>query len=276
MQTNLYQYFSPTASASSSSTAHGKIAVGKYFPPNRSNVGNIEQVCRDGFEPVVIHVSNDGIGGPLSPFNLKNEFGQCLENVWQFSKIYRLVTAQDTNYWHHGSEFHSDWSPVGHIIEPNDAYWNWRAKGMHAHFAVRYPNGFDGKAKCVCSIVTKEWLANPATTDPSKKNEYTCLSYIEARKQIYCAEYARLAPSTVSFKKLKYAVDNGKNLLLLEVDGPPPWMGLTYPYNQIDPENPALILNERVIKALLSDPSRPFGHGYTLGALLLNGEEWLK
>jgi hypothetical protein len=141
--------------------SRGRVLVAKYYP------GKPQPVAPAGCRNVLIHSSSQGLGGPLSPFILKDDRGQLLENVWQFSKLYRKVTRQrtalgrhhpDTIVWEHPAEVHVDEQG-----EPNAAYWKWREKGMSNARAVRYPNGYGGRTKCVCAIVGNERLASAFT-----------------------------------------------------------------------------------------------------------------
>ena len=246
---------------------HGRVRVAKYFPGKN-------QPIMKGFRNVLIHVSNQGLGGPLSPFQLKNEYGQLLENIWQFSKLYSRIGSQMTPIsrfrpgeiiWEHPSEIHTDSEG-----DPTTEYWNWRSKGMNNQFAVRYPAGFWYRTKCICSIVTDDWIKD-RSIDPSKRSEsFHRLTYLEARKTIYCGEYARLCRSHPEFLKLKSMLCNGENLLILEVDGPPLDQNQCgFPYNLVGPTSPGLLLTETIIATLIDDARFPFGHGYTIGALLL-------
>jgi hypothetical protein len=249
-----------------SESNRGKVLVAKYFP------GKDVPAAPPGFVNALIHTSPSTLGGPLSPYLLKDEEGRILENVWQFSKFYAHVSKQriplskyhkDTIVWEHPEEEHAniDTKRDGLVI-PNDAYWAWREKGMRNKYAVRYPNGFEGRKQCICSIRVID-------------GQHIRLGYIEGRKQIYCAEYARLAPRTDAFKKLKTLLDNGTNLQIIEVDGPDP--SLTFPpYDQISKDNPGLLITEETIRMLVNDERKPFGHGYVIAALLLGGEEWMK
>jgi hypothetical protein len=107
------------------------------------------------------------------------------------------------------------------------------------------------------------------------RHEPVRLGYIEARKQIYCGEYKRLAPPTEAFQRLSALLAQGVNLQLVEVDGPDPT--LTFPpYNEISKENPGLLMCKDTIRMLIDDPRKPFGHGYVIAALLLGGSEWLE
>ncbi len=231
------------------------VRVAKYYP------GKPLPQAPPGYRNVLIHVSNTGLGGALSPFVLRNEHGHLLENVWQFAKLYPSVSAQRTTMgkssrviWEHPAEVHVD--PVSG--EPTPAYWAWRAKGTANAFAVRYPNGFHGRNKCVCAI----W------------NDMR-LDYVEARKQIYCADYARLAPPTRSFRELKALLEQGTSLQIIEVDGPDPT--LTHPpYDQISADHPGMLMSEETVRLLVNDTRKPFGHGFTIAALLLDGAEWMR
>lgn len=238
------------------SAPQGQVRVAKYYPGKPTPV-------TPGYRSVLIHVSSTGLGGPLSPFVLKNEQGQLLENVWQFSKLYPRVTSQhslikgtNTVIWSHPAEVHID-TETG---EPNDAYWAWREKGMNNPLAVRYPNGYYGRTACIGAI----WPGESGRLD-----------YIQARKKIYCAEYARLAPRTPAFKALRALLEKGENLQIVEVDGPDPTLKYP-PYDQISPAEPGMLMNETNIRLLVNDTNKPFGHGFVIAALLLGGEEWMK
>jgi len=227
--------------------------TGKYVPVKTGDATNI-----------VIHSSSKRLGAELSPFILKNEKGQILENVWQFSKVYEKVTQQKTRksryhaeiIWEHPEEIHVD--ADGEITEE---YWNWREKGMNNTYAVRYPNGYRGKAKCLFSL----YEFAPSC--------YVPLNYIESRKMLYCAEYTRLAPLTDTFQKMKQLLERG-DVIIHEVDGPDPSLDY-FPFDSLTEENPALEIDEKVIRTLIEDTRRPFGHGYVIGALLLGGQKWM-
>jgi hypothetical protein len=213
----------------------------------------------------VIHTYGAPLGGDLSPYILRDERGQLLENVWQFAKIYTRVEAQciklsrfhpDVVVWRHGAEQH---------IVDNDrvtpAYWAWRRKGMANERAVRYPNGFHGRRAAVASL----WMVD---------GQLRWLDYIAARKYIYCGEYRRLAPQTPHFAQLRSLLHAGVNLQIVEVDGPDP--SLDYgPYARISKDAPGMQMDEATIRFLLNDKTKPFGHGFVIAALLLGGADWL-
>ena len=71
---------------------------------------------------------------------------------------------------------------------------------------------------------------------------------------------------------------NGTNLLIVEVDGPAaePLLNKTWPLTLVTPSSPALELDEARVRALVDDAEFSFGHGYVVGALILDGAAWLR
>ena len=231
---------------------HGQVTVAKYFPYGQRPPHEL------GVKSVIIHTPGPYWGNTLSPYVLKNELGQLLENVWQFSKIYKKVDAQKIHLsskhpnsrviWAHPEEVHLDESG-----NPTPAYWAWREKGMNNPYAVRYPNGFHGRKRCVSTIV-------------GTPEKFRRLDYIAARKEVYCGEYARLTPHCPEFVEMKQMLAEGKSLQICEVDGPDP--KLKYPpYNKLTKYG--LVMDQEAVTLLVNDPKRPFGHGFVLAALLL-------
>lgn len=245
----------------------GQVRVAKYFPGKP--VPKMEN-----FKTIWIHIDAKPLGGQLSPYVLRNSQGCLLENLWQFAKVYPSITKQriplgrwhqDKIIWEHPAERHLD-NGI-----PTEAYWQWRNKGMHNDYAVRYPNGYHGRRDAEFSLWPK------LGGDPSLQrdlNDFDQLDYIEARKKIYCALYAELAPTTEHFIKLKNLLASGQNLLICEVDGPDP-LATHPPYDQISVEKPGLLTTESNIRLLINDRGKPFGHGYTIAALLLGHSDWL-
>lgn len=101
------------------------------------------------------------------------------------------------------------------------------------------------------------------------------MDYVAARKAIYCDFYVQHAQQHPSFLALKQRLEDGENLMIVEIDGPD--YELTFePYTRISKKSPGLIMDEETTKMLLNDTRKPFGHGYVIAALLLDGAEWLK
>lgn len=241
----------------SPSVVRGMVAVATYVP--NSNPPEMA-----GFTSIVIHTSSKPFGGSLSPYQLRDEWGCLLENIWQFAKVYPGVSRPRTDadeeqlnnvVW----ERHVD-GESGAILP---AYWQWRVAGMRNAAAIRYPNGYDGRR----SVLYALWPRDRDRWRSTDVADYDRLDYIEARRRIYFGEYARLAPRVRDFQVMRQRLLAGENLLLCEVDGPahaPSW-----PLSEIGRHKPGLIINAERLSVLINDRRMPFGHGYTLAALLL-------
>ena len=201
--------------------------------------------------------------GDLSPYYLTNENGHVFENIWQFSKVYKTVPQSTQRYsrfdqkviWEHDKEVHVKNDSV------TKKYLKWRVKGMQNEYAVRYPVGFSNRHNCLYAY------GGGLVPDTSVK-----MDYIESRKQIYLPEYCNLVRNEPRFKKLLKMLENGKNLLIVEVDGPHQ-ESLEYykeKYNVDDSfiVNDTVLVTKENINILLNDPKHPFGHGYCLGVAL--------
>ena len=217
--------------------------------------------------------------GSLSPYVLENNvklpnnkiIRANIENIWQFSKIYEWVeesTQRKSIYdktiiWQHPKELHF------YNNSPTKSYWDWRFKGFMTKEPIRYPNGFNHRHKCLFSIIVNE------------KNDLEYLNYIDARKRIYLPNFYEsidnLSKNTDGYKKyqklLNYLRD-GKNINIIEIDGPH-YESLNYykeKYNVNDNfilSNNTTIINEEKLNIFLNDPKHPFGHGYCLAWKLI-------
>ena len=45
----------------------------------------------DNFTPIIVLMKGHSEWGELGPYDVKNEKGRILENIWQFSKVYEKV-----------------------------------------------------------------------------------------------------------------------------------------------------------------------------------------
>jgi hypothetical protein len=181
----------------------------------------------------------------------------------------------DDIVWEHPAEKHI-LSKKPLVVAPE--YWAWCAKLAAAPYAVRYPNGFKGRRAAFGSL----WPARE--TDICDENNsvvapdgtrYILLSYIEARKRVYCRLYADLVGENVEFARLKKLLEQGECLQLYEVDGPsidwpePPFDVLTAESPGLDAHNLESVLQ------WLHNPKYSFGHGIVIAALLLHGTAWI-
>jgi hypothetical protein len=240
----------------SSLNIRGKIRVGKY------NFKTKTEPSTNGYVNILIHTSGD-----LSPYTMKDTCGIIMENYWQFSKIWEHVSEQNqplSSYnmhaniserrWVHHSETHCIRNTEGQlIIQPE--YWNWRRKGFSSKRWVRYPNGYSGHSKVICSIYVESYF--PLI--------YYALNKIEARKKIYVAKYKEIATKTSQYNELLNMLNNGINIQINEVDGPTFYD--EYPYNLTT--NNSIEITPEILNALLNNPRQAFGHGYTLAGILM-------
>lgn len=208
--------------------------------------------------------------GVLGPYELKDEEGRIMENIWQFSKCYHKVDAttqkksrfESITIWDHPSETHIiDMSKPITVDNMAPEYWAWRQKGFSAPYAVRYPPGFGKMVNCVGALVE------------TKSGEIEGpLNYIESRKKLYLPLYTRLVRQAPLFAELRKLHKQGKNLLIVEVDGPHQedlsYYQQTYGVGADFITQNSVIANVENLALLLNDPRHPFGHGYCLAAAL--------
>jgi hypothetical protein len=219
------------------------------------------------FIPIVVMTKSSEYG-ELSPYTLKTNEGVLIENKWQFSKVYPIVPKISQCYsrwdktviWSHEREVHAvqieedSW-------EIQDAYWKWREKGFECPYPVRYPVGYNAsqRASCIFSLEYPEG-------EP--------LDYIEARKQIYLKEYIQAVKKEQKFKNLKKMLSEGKNLLIVEVDGPRQesleYYKKKYEVGNDFIENKTTMASEENLTIFLNDTRHPFGHGFCLATALQN------
>lgn len=228
------------------------------------------RLAAPGFETVNIMMKSHGPQYvALSPFELKDEDGRLMENLWQFSKVYARVKRTTCRYsrfdarviWDHPAEVH-----VGDDGKLTPEYVAWRAKGFANPDAVRYPVGFHGRHACLGALLDEHAVAH---TDPSGH----LLGYVEARKEIYQPLYMRLARRRPEYRELLEKLRRGENLLIVEIDGlhqeSLPYYVDTYGVDAEfiqDGSMPATIAH---LDLMLHDTKHPYGHGYCLARALL-------
>lgn len=179
------------------------IRVGRCAPAK----GGYDIPSYESFEPIIVMMKSHSPWYPLSPYELKNKKGQIMENIWQFSKVYKEVPKSiqyksrydRTVIWNHHEEVH--------VLEDGtvtDEYYQWREKGMNCKWPVRYPVGYNYRHSCLFSL----------------DNNGQQYDYIEARKKIYAPVYIKLAKRQAKFQELKQRLVRGEDLLIVEIDGP--------------------------------------------------------
>lgn len=214
--------------------------------------------------------------GSLSPYVLKNNKGQLMENVWQFSKVYSKIPAQTITYsrwdnriiWKRGAETHITNGTV------NDSYKKWRHDGMYASNAIRWPVGRSTSKNCLYSIKGQE--DDPSVipeNSPLISENFERLDYITSRKLIYSPMYFQLVQREKQFKELVSRYESGEKLLIAEVDGPRSesidYYIDTYGVTKNLIVNNTCLINDDTLNMFLNDPKHPYGHGFCLAESIL-------
>lgn len=215
----------------------------------------------DGFTQVISLTPEGSRYGNLSPYSLRNETGELLENVWQFSKVYPRVPGGPVRYAARSKKIVWDWPAQVHLDlegNPTAEYWQWRKAGKRAPEPVRTPVGWKNMKTCKYALEKDE---QPSETNPK-------LDYIESRKKIYLPIYYRSVIQHPDFLDLSRRWRSGENLLIIEIDGPHQ-ESMPYYQEKYNVPNDFIVDNtiestENNLAILLNDPKHPFGHGYCL------------
>jgi len=202
----------------------GKVSCDKL--PHRFAPKSVDKSwpLREGYKNVNCCSAAPGINKQLSPMKLgpytyehpgEGTFGITnLENLWQFSKVFV------------GEENPKTKRPTSEFFDRRKNGW----KDTKAHRHVK-------RDKCLYSY----WKGEK-------------LSYMEARRKIYCPLYAEKVVETEAYKKIKKLVDDGYNVQILGFDG--------YDYEG------------KTLKECFEDVSKPFGHELVLCCLLTDNLVW--
>ena len=213
------------------------------------------------FTQIVVLTKTSSTYGGLSPYHLKNEQGQLLECVWQFSKTYQTVPSASIPYSSGNSRIVWKWPSQTHVDQRGDLtpeYWQWRLTGKNNPEPVRNPVGWKHLSNCLYALEKDEPISE---SNPK-------LDYIEARKKIYVPIYIEAVAKEQQFHELKRRHQSGENLLIIEVDGPHQealeYYKEKYGVGDSFIEKNSVEATEGNLAIFLNDPKYPFGHGYCL------------
>ena len=244
------------------SLSKGQIRVGKIVYEHGKQI----IPSYPNFTPILCLTPSSPYGS-IGPYVLKDEKGRIMENIWQFSKVYKRVpyTKEFYSRWNqteirkHPSEIHLN--KDGKLTDKN---WAWRKKGFECKYPVRYPVGFNHRGECLYALEDGK---------DDKNDSKEKLSYIDARKRIYVPVYTRLVKQQRQYKELVERLNKGENLLIIEIDGPHQ-EALSY-YKEkygVDDDfivGSTIVATESNLKIMLNDSKFPFGHGYVLAMALM-------
>jgi len=245
------------------------IRVGRIRNCNDRSLNHFQDVDGTLFTPVVVMTKSSRYGA-LSPYALHDEKNRLMENIWQFSKVYRTVPKSTQYYsqwdrtviWDHPAETHVELGPDG-IERLTKEYYQWREKGMTNSYPVRYPVGTAHRHQCIGSLVDGDDSTSPHL-----------IGYVEARKTIYLPTYVDMVRDQPLFQQLLKRIRQGENLLILEVDGPHQesldYYKKTYSVGDDFLYKGTMLCTPENLDIMLNDPKHNFGHGYCLAWALLD------
>lgn len=98
------------------------------------------------------------------------------------------------------------------------------------------------------------------------------LNITQGRALIYFRTYAELVRKHPAYIKLKRRLENGENLQIAEVDGPPIDDRNTVPFECV--ENGSIEVSKYVVQQWIKS-RYSFGHGICLAVCLLDADEWV-
>lgn len=220
-----------------------------------------------GFTKILVLTASSEFAS-LSPYCLKNDKGQIMENIYQFQKVYETVPASTQKYSRYDARIIWKWPAERHAIQKEDgsydilpAYFKWREAGMNAKDAIRYPVGFNHRSKCLFALKEED-------------DDWKVLDYIQGRKEIYVPLYTELVKQQEQFFELKERLANGENLLIIEIDGAHqeslPYYMDRYHVDEAFIQNSTMLATEENLTIMLNDTKHPYGHGYCLASALLD------
>jgi hypothetical protein len=262
----------------------------------------------DNFESIVVLMQSHSEWGVLGPYVLKDEMGRIMENIWQFSKVYKKTRESKQTYSRWDKTVIWNYPSTTHLSRDNyfDLFCELKdlelvksfgkipllmEKGLRTPILINnetYYTTYDYWVWSSLGMSNKYHVRYPNTFHGKSevvcslfydniKEEYQVLDYIQARKKIYAPIYCSLVKKQLKFKELQEKLSRGENLLIIEVDGPHDdnkYYKEKYGINNFV-QNGTIKVNKNNIKILLNDSKYCFGHGYCLACALLDKDEWL-
>ena len=192
----------------------------------------------------------------LSPFHLRTvvetprgPFDTCVENAWQFSKVYAV-----------GPDGRPHVDAAG---APTEAWWAWARAGWARRDAVRFPMGRGARPlysvtwRRVSGVSGMSGGAGAAAASAEAAAEWLeeRLPYIEARRRLYAPWYAAAAEAAPAFAALQALCAAGP-VGLVDFDG---WDHVGQGYS---------------LAEALAAPKPKFGHAFVLAGLLTGERPW--
>lgn len=213
----------------------------------------------------------------LCPYYLKTDGNECIqnpggilfENFYQASKVYDVVyenkvypskykTRPEDLQWHFWPVnplgdviFNKTTSQINYIL-----YNRWKNMIWSCGEPIRYPNKIFNRHRTQFALI------------PSQNGQPEArLDYLNTRTRIYISEFKRLIKSIHEYKELLTKLQNGKNLLICEIDVPSPTKKGEYSKDCILPGN-SCKLTPTKLNLLRLDTNEAYGHGLVIAETL--------
>jgi hypothetical protein len=262
----------------------GKVRVGKIA--GRFDKGIRYPVTEGYINIVVCSINKTKIGSQLTPFTLTDNNYKIMENIWQFSKVYKTINSHTI---HNKSRVTWNWPASEHISQDTDlltpAYWKWRKAGMNHPDPIRSPVPTMDRRKCLYCAWPSNFLGEKLTLESlenidSPFDEITQLPYVSARIKVYCPLYMCLAKIQSDFFILQKMIEDGYNIQILDIDGPirddfPPYNNNMIAGQYGEDGVGSIPLSREIIRDLINNVMQPFGHGFVLAVALLGEDSWI-
>jgi hypothetical protein len=216
--------------------------------PNAASPGAYTLVNVTSASATPVEVGRPETYAALSPFHLRTvvetprgPFDTCVENAWQFSKVYAA-----------GPDGRPHVDAAG---APTEAWWAWARAGWARRDAVRFPMGRG--ARPLYSVTWRRVRGAAAAAEEAGAPEWLeeRLPYIEARRRLYAPWYAAAAEATPAFAALQALCAAGP-VGLVDFDG---WDHVGQGYS---------------LAEALAAPKPKFGHAFVLAGLLTGERPW--
>jgi hypothetical protein len=183
---------------------------------------------------------------PLDPS--KTPIMSIVENAWQGSKVYLSTIKQNIKgkvagksvvQWARGKEVHASHLEPGGVFEVLPLHGVWFRDLLINKYPVRRSNGSIAKGGKPLFSLGLDGI--------------THLGYLESRRAVYYPLYISAARKTELYAELLVALRAGRDVMLVEPDGPHPGQ---YPHGRV--------ATPEFLCSALNNENAPFGHGYAL------------
>jgi hypothetical protein len=185
-----------------------------------------------------------------------------MRGKWAEPTIDNYIKVNVTSAQAKKSRYRLDFSPMQEIVNGYKGYWNfesyWQSGKVYQDIPIE---------------TTKKWwkeLKQAKRRYPNSKGKKVLYSifdgnqekmdYITSRKKVYVPEYYNLIKDRKTIIELKSKLKDGTNIIIYDFDGP----------RDISDQVQCIELSIDFLKEKINDNKFPFGHGYIVGATILN------